>query len=124
MRSGDSLEDVSTAQGKDYDAVKQAIHDAVKTRLDAAVADGLDQAASEEGRRAAVTTIHARSATWYDPEMVSVALALCANGLLLEVAAHDIEALVRDLEPSWLVRLADADEADRIMSAVSVTDEG
>jgi len=89
-----------------------------------ALADGLDQAASEEGRRAAVTTIHARSATWYDPEMVSVALALCANGLLLEVAAHDIEALVRDLEPSWLVRLADADEADRIMSAVSVTDEG
>jgi hypothetical protein len=48
MRSGDSLEDVATAQGKDYDAVKQAIHDAVKTRLDAAVADGLDQARADE----------------------------------------------------------------------------
>jgi hypothetical protein len=48
LRSGDSLQDVATAQGKDYDAVSQAIHDAVKTRLDAAVADGLDQARADE----------------------------------------------------------------------------
>jgi hypothetical protein len=48
LRSGDSLQDVATAQGKDYNAVKQAIHDAVKTKLDAAVADGLDQARADE----------------------------------------------------------------------------
>jgi hypothetical protein len=48
LRNGDSLQDVATAQGKDYDAVSQAIHDEVKTRLDAAVADGLDQARADE----------------------------------------------------------------------------
>jgi hypothetical protein len=47
LRGGDSLQDVATAQGKDYDAVKQAILDAAKTRLDAAVADGLDQARAD-----------------------------------------------------------------------------
>lgn len=48
LRSGDSLQDVATAQGKDYDAVKQAVHAAAKTALDAAVADGLDQARADE----------------------------------------------------------------------------
>jgi response regulator RpfG family c-di-GMP phosphodiesterase len=88
-----------------------------------ALADGLDQAASDEGRRAAVTTVHARSGIWYDPEMVSVLLALCSNGLLGELAADDLAALARDLEPNWLVRLVDADEADRILSALSLADE-
>ena len=48
LRNGDSLQDVATAQGKDYATVKQAIHDAVKTKLDAAVASGLDQARADE----------------------------------------------------------------------------
>jgi hypothetical protein len=48
LRSGDSLKDVATAQGKDYATVIKAIHDAAKTRLDAAVADGLDQARADE----------------------------------------------------------------------------
>lgn len=48
LRSGDSLQDVASAEGKDYNTVKQAIHDAVKTRLDAAVAEGLDQARADE----------------------------------------------------------------------------
>lgn len=48
LRSGDSLKDVATAQGKDYDTVSQAIHDAVKSELDTAVADGLDQARADE----------------------------------------------------------------------------
>lgn len=47
LRGGDSLQDVATAQGKDYDTVKQAIHDAAKTKLDAAVAEGLDQARAD-----------------------------------------------------------------------------
>lgn len=48
LRSGDSLQDVASAQGKDYNTVKQAIHDAVKEKLDAAVTDGLDQARADE----------------------------------------------------------------------------
>jgi hypothetical protein len=48
LRSGDSLQDVATAQGKDYDTVSAAILAAAKTRLDAAVADGLDQARADE----------------------------------------------------------------------------
>lgn len=48
LRSGDSLQDVATAQGKDYATVSSAIHDAAKTKLDAAVADGLDQARADE----------------------------------------------------------------------------
>ena len=47
LRGGDSLQDVATAQGKDYDTVKQEILDAAKTKLDAAVADGLDQARAD-----------------------------------------------------------------------------
>jgi len=48
LRSGDSLQDVATAQGKDYDTVSNAILDAAKTKLDAAVAEGLDQARADE----------------------------------------------------------------------------
>jgi len=88
-----------------------------------AVADGLDRAVSDSGRSAAPTTVHARSGTWYDPEMVSVVLALCSNGLLDEAAGSDVESLARDLEPGWLVRLADADEADRIRSALLLSEE-
>ncbi len=48
LRSGDSLQDVATAQGKDYDTVSTAILDAAKTKLDTAVAEGLDQARADE----------------------------------------------------------------------------
>jgi hypothetical protein len=40
LRSGDSLRDVATAQGVDYDVVSKAILDAAKTDLDALVAAG------------------------------------------------------------------------------------
>jgi response regulator RpfG family c-di-GMP phosphodiesterase len=84
------------------------------------IADGLDLAVAREGRQAAVTTMHARSGTWYDPEITSVMLALCANGLLLELATDDLESATLDLEPSWLVRLADVEDADRIRDALSL----
>ncbi|MDP9467598.1 MAG: hypothetical protein M3P32_02500 [Chloroflexota bacterium] len=38
LRSGDSLEEIATAEGKDYAAVSQAIHDAAKANLDELVA--------------------------------------------------------------------------------------
>ena len=47
-------------------------------------------------------------------------LALCANGLLREVQADELESATRDLEPSWLVRLANADDGDRIRNALTV----
>lgn len=86
-----------------------------------ALADGLDLAVGRHGRQAAITTIHSRSGTWYDPEIAAVMLALCANGLLRDVEADDIASTVLDLEPSWLVRLADAEETDRIRDALTMT---
>ena len=85
-----------------------------------ALADGLDLAAGREGGKAAITTIHARSGSWYDPEIAAVLLALCANGLLRDVEADDLATAVLDLEPSWLIRLADAEDADRIRDALSM----
>jgi HD-GYP domain-containing protein (c-di-GMP phosphodiesterase class II) len=55
-----------------------------------AIADGLDLAMAGEGHQAAVTAVHARSGTWYDPEITSVMLALSANGLLRELQADDL----------------------------------
>lgn len=40
LRSGDSLQEIATAQGKDYAAVSQAVHDAAKANLDELVAAG------------------------------------------------------------------------------------
>jgi HD-GYP domain-containing protein (c-di-GMP phosphodiesterase class II) len=85
-----------------------------------ALADGLDTAVTAEGAQAALTTIHARSGSWYDPQITSVLLALCANGVLRELEADDLESVVRDLEPNWLARVADLDDADRIRNALVV----
>ena len=85
------------------------------------LADGMDLAVGREGHNASVTTVHARSGTWYDPEMASVMLALCANGLLRELDADDLASAVVDLEPNWLTRVADSEEADRIRNALTLT---
>ena len=84
-----------------------------------AIADGLDLAVGREGQ-GATTTLHARSGTWYDPEITSIMLALCANGLLRELQADELESATRDLEPSWLVRLANAEDGDRIRNALTL----
>jgi HD-GYP domain-containing protein (c-di-GMP phosphodiesterase class II) len=86
-----------------------------------ALADGLEIAVAEQGAQAAITTIHSRSGTWYDPQIASVLLALCANGLLRELEADDLVATMRDLEPSWLARMADADDAERIRNALTMS---
>lgn len=85
-----------------------------------AIADGLDLAVAGEGRKSAMTTIHARSGTWYDPDITSIMLALCANGLLRELEADDLESATLDLEPSWLMRLADPDDGERIRNALTL----
>ena len=85
------------------------------------LADGLEIAVAQEGASAAVTTIHARSGTWYDPQIASVLLALCGNGLLRELEAEDLDSVVRDLEPNWLARLADPWDAERIRNALTLS---
>jgi HD-GYP domain-containing protein (c-di-GMP phosphodiesterase class II) len=84
------------------------------------LADCLELVVGSQGNQSGVTTIHARSGTWYDPEIASVLVALCSNGLLLELDADDLETATRELEPSWLVRLADDDDADRIENALTL----
>ena len=86
-----------------------------------ALADGLEVAVGQEGAQAATTTIHSRSGTWYDPGIASVLLALCANGLLRELEAADLPSIVRDLEPKWLARMADADDVERIRNALATS---
>ena len=85
-----------------------------------ALADGLEIAVSGDGTQAAVTSIHARAGSWYDPQIASVLLALCANGLLRELEADDLESAVRELEPNWLARMADTEDAERIRNALVV----
>lgn len=86
-----------------------------------ALADGLEVAVAGDGAQAAVTTIHSRSGTWYDPQVASVLLALCANGLLRELEADDLASTVRELEPNWLARMADSEDAERIRNALVVS---
>jgi response regulator RpfG family c-di-GMP phosphodiesterase len=85
-----------------------------------ALADAVDLVVGDEGKQAGVTTIHARSGTWYDPEIASVLIALCSNGLLRELDADDLAAATRELEPSWLVRLADDEDAERVENAMTL----
>jgi len=84
-----------------------------------ALADGLEIAVSGDVK-AALATIHSRAGTWYDPQIASVLLALCANGLLRELETDDLESVVRDLEPNWLARMADAEDVERIRNALVV----
>ena len=86
-----------------------------------ALIDGLEIAASQEGEQGGITTIRARSGTWYDPQIASVLLALCANGLLGELYTEDLASVVRDLEPNWLMRVADDDDAERIRTALTLS---
>jgi HD-GYP domain-containing protein (c-di-GMP phosphodiesterase class II) len=83
--------------------------------------DGLDLVTDDEGAAAAIATLQARSGAWYDPDITSVLLTLCASGLLQELEVTDLDAAVRDLEPNWLARVADADDADRIRDALALT---
>jgi response regulator RpfG family c-di-GMP phosphodiesterase len=86
-----------------------------------ALVHGLEVAASQEGAQAAITTIHARSGSWYDPQMASVLLALCAKGLLRELDTEDLASAVRDQEPNWLMRVVGEEDAERIRTALTLS---
>jgi response regulator RpfG family c-di-GMP phosphodiesterase len=85
------------------------------------LADGLAIAIADEGAVAALTTIHARAGTWYDPGIASVLMALCGNGLLDELETDDLASVIREQEPNWLARFADSEDADRMLNAVTIS---
>ncbi len=85
-----------------------------------AVCHDLDRLIRERGASNAEQAIHARAGSWYDPELVGVLLALCGNGLIRELSDHDLADRVAELEPSWLERRSDADQARRIHGALSL----
>ncbi len=84
-----------------------------------AVCHDLDRLTQERGARHAEEAIHARSGSWYEPELVGVLLALCGNGLMHELADADLAGRVAELEPSWLERRSDRDDAKRIRAALA-----
>jgi len=83
-----------------------------------APAHDLDRLIHDRGAGHAQEAIHSRAGTWYDPEIVGVLLALCANGLLSELEPDELARHVGELEPSWLIRRIDRDETRRMRAAV------
>ncbi|MDP9249902.1 MAG: HD domain-containing protein [Chloroflexota bacterium] len=71
----------------------------------------LDRLVSEHDRRYAQETILARSGSWYDPQLADLLLMLCSHGLLREAADPRIRLRVSEMEPSWLIRRSEVDDA-------------
>ena len=75
---------------------------------------------SPRRRQAAITTIHARSGSWYDPEITSVMLALCSNGLLREMQTDDLRRPRSTSSPAgWCAwRPEDAERIKSVLTSV------
>lgn len=72
------------------------------------------------GPEAALAEIRARRGSWFDPELVDVALALGAHaGFWAGLRSDDIGDLVQDLEPESRALTVDDDLLDRIAEAFS-----
>jgi HD-GYP domain-containing protein (c-di-GMP phosphodiesterase class II) len=71
----------------------------------------LDRLVSEHDRRYAKETILARSGSWYDPQLTDLLIILCSHGLLGEAADARIRLRVSEMEPSWLIRRSEVDDA-------------
>lgn len=82
-----------------------------------AVASALDVFLSAAGARRALRTLKSRSGTWYQAELVDLAVDLARDGLLHELTDGDIAARVGEIEPNTLVRLSDESDVDRIATA-------
>jgi HD-GYP domain-containing protein (c-di-GMP phosphodiesterase class II) len=89
----------------------------------AAVAQHLDVFATEKGTETAISVLEERSAKWFDPELVRIAVALHRKGTLwMDCLASDPEDTVRRevrlLEPSDTAPLG-PDRIDRVCEAFS-----
>ena len=82
------------------------------------VAQHLDVFATEQSRHRALITLQDRSGTWFDPELVRIAVSLDRDGALWNGIGSDEHARVLELEPGT-VRRIDAQQIDRLCEAFS-----
>ena len=82
-----------------------------------AVAAALDVFVSAVGPYQAVRTLRERSGTWYEPEIVDIAVDLARDGLVQELTDGRVEERIGEMEPRSLVRVSDESDVDRIAMA-------
>jgi putative nucleotidyltransferase with HDIG domain len=81
------------------------------------VAQHLDVFAGEQGRQRAIVTLSERSGSWFDPELVRIAVSLDRDGTLWTGCGTAKErALVMEMEPGE-ARMIAADQVDRVCEA-------
>jgi putative nucleotidyltransferase with HDIG domain len=84
-----------------------------------AVAQHLDIFALEQGRTRSIDTLVERSGTWFDPELVRIAVSLDREATLWTgCRSHEVHARVMDLEPG-ATRVIDANQIDQLCEAFS-----
>ncbi len=78
------------------------------------VAQHLDVFASEQGRKRAMETLIERSGSWFDPELVKIAVSLDRDGTLWTgIGTPDERAIALQLEPGT-VRIIGSDEVNLV----------
>jgi putative two-component system response regulator len=80
----------------------------------------LDGLAADRDRRYASETILARSGSWYDPHLADLLLMLCSHGLLPEAADARIRLRVSELEPTWLIRRSEVEDATAMRASLGL----
>ena len=65
----------------------------------------------------AVHTLLDRRGTWYEPEIVDVAVDLARDGLVQELTDGRVEERIGEMEPRSLIRVSDESDVDRIAMA-------
>lgn len=81
------------------------------------IAQHLDVFAGEQGRGRAMDTLRERSGTWFDPELVRIAVSLDRDGVLWTgCGTAEERALAMELEPGG-ARMIAADQVDRVCEA-------
>jgi putative nucleotidyltransferase with HDIG domain len=81
------------------------------------VAQHLDVFAPEQGRARAIATLQERSGSWFDPELVRIAVSLDRDGTLWTgCGTAEERAIAMELEPG-AARMIAADQVDRVCEA-------
>jgi putative nucleotidyltransferase with HDIG domain len=81
------------------------------------VAQHLDVFAGEQGRERAIATLKERSGSWFDPELVRIAVSLDRDGVLWSGCGTPEErSLAMELEPGTTRTIA-SDQVDRVCEA-------
>ena len=80
-------------------------------------AAALDVFVSAVGARKALRTLTSRRGTWYEPEIVDLAIDLARDGLIQELTDGRVEDRIGEMEPTGSIRLSDETDVDRIATA-------